>query len=51
LELLTDKKVLADAKADHLKRLEGRTYSTPLPDGVEVPLSIAKENWEKTPKQ
>jgi aminobenzoyl-glutamate utilization protein B len=51
LELLTDKSVLADAKADHLARLEGRTYSTPLPDGVEVPLSIAEENWERTPKQ
>jgi aminobenzoyl-glutamate utilization protein B len=51
LELFTDEKVLAAAKADHLERLDGRTYSTPLPEGVDVPLAIAEENWEKSPKQ
>jgi hypothetical protein len=51
LELLTDEKILAEAKADHLARMGGKTYSTPLPEGVEVPLAIAEENWEKIPKQ
>jgi aminobenzoyl-glutamate utilization protein B len=51
LELFTDEKILAEAKADHLVRLGGKTYSTPLPEGVEVPLAIAEENWAKVPKQ
>jgi aminobenzoyl-glutamate utilization protein B len=51
LELLTDKELLHNAKKEHLERLNGRIYQTPLPDGLEVPLDIAKENWEKIPKQ
>ena len=51
LELFTNEELLKKAKEEHLERLKGRTYKTPLPEGVEVPLAIAEENWEKTPKQ
>ena len=51
LELLTDKDLLHKAKKEHQERLNGRIYQTPLPEGVEVPLNIAEENWEKIPKQ
>ncbi len=51
IELYNDKELLDKAKDEHLERLKGRTYETPLPEGVEVPLAIAVENWEKTPKQ
>ena len=51
LELMTDEALRKKAKAEHLERLDGRTYKTPLPEGLEVPLAIAEANWEKTPKQ
>jgi len=51
LELLTDTELINKAKKEHQDRLGGNTYQTPLPEGVEVPLAIAEENWEKTPKQ
>ena len=50
-ELLVDaglRKVIAE---EHQKRLKGRSYKTPLPEGLQPPLDIAHENWEKTPKQ
>ena len=51
IELLTNEELRARAKQEHLERLNGRTYKTAIPDGVKVPLRIAEENWEKTPKQ
>jgi aminobenzoyl-glutamate utilization protein B len=51
LDLLTDKSLIVKAKEEHLERLSGRKYKTPLPEGLKVPLNIAEENWEKTPKQ
>jgi hypothetical protein len=51
IELFTDEELRKMAKEEHLERLAGRSYKTPLPEGVEVPLAIAEENWEKTPKQ
>ena len=51
LELFTDEALIKRAKKEHLERLAGRVYKTPLPEGLKVPLAIAKENWEKTPKQ
>ena len=51
IELYTDEELRNKAKDEHLERLAGRTYKTPLPEGVEVPLAIAEANWEKTPKQ
>jgi len=51
LDLLTDEELRQKAKEEHLERLKGRTYKTPLPEGSEVPLAVAEENWEKTPKQ
>jgi aminobenzoyl-glutamate utilization protein B len=51
IELYNDKELLEKAKDEHLERLKGRIYETPLPEGVEVPLAIAVENWDKTPKQ
>ena len=51
LELLTDEELIKKAKEEHLGRLGGKTYTTPLPEGVDVPLAIAEENWEKVPKQ
>jgi len=51
IELFTDEELRAKAKEEHLERLGGRTYKTPIPEGVEVPLAVAEETWEKTPKQ
>jgi len=51
IELFTDEELRKKAKEEHLERLAGRTYKTPLPEGSKVPLAIAEENWEKTPKQ
>jgi aminobenzoyl-glutamate utilization protein B len=50
-ELLFDEKLLKNIQEEHLNRLKGRTYVSPLPEGLEPPLDIAQENWEKTPKQ
>jgi hypothetical protein len=51
IELFTDEELRTMAKEEHLERLAGRTYKTPIPDGVEVPLAVAEEAWAKTPKQ
>ncbi|MCW4050476.1 MAG: amidohydrolase [Candidatus Bathyarchaeota archaeon] len=51
LELLTDEELRKKIKAEHKERLAGKTYETPLPEGLQVPLEIARENWEKSPKQ
>jgi aminobenzoyl-glutamate utilization protein B len=51
IELFTNEGLRGRAKQEHINRLNGRTYKTPIPEGVEVPLKIAEENWEKTPKQ
>ena len=51
IELFTDEELRKKAKEEHLERLAGRSYKTPLPEGSSVPLAIAEENWEKTPKQ
>lgn len=51
LELLTDPELREKVKEEHKKRLKGREYKTPLPEGLEPPLEIAERNWEKTPKQ
>jgi aminobenzoyl-glutamate utilization protein B len=50
-DLLTDPALRKKARDEHADRLKGRTYRTPLPEGLQPPLAIAKENWEKTPKQ
>lgn len=51
VELFTDEELREKAKEEHGERLKGRTYETPLPEGVDVPLEMAEENWEKVPKQ
>ena len=51
IELLTDEKLRKALKKEHETRLKGRTYTTPLPEGLQPPLDIARENWEKVPKQ
>ncbi|MBE0632943.1 amidohydrolase, partial [Candidatus Bathyarchaeota archaeon] len=51
IDLFTDEGLRKKAKEEHLERLAGRTYKTPLPEGSTVPLAIAEANWEKTPKQ
>ena len=50
-ELLTDPGLLKKIRDEHTGRLKGRKYKTPLPGGLQPPLAIAQENWEKTPKQ
>lgn len=50
-EMLTNEELRKKANEELQTRLEGRVYKTPLPEGLEVPLAIAEENWEKTPKQ
>ena len=51
LEALTDENLRNAFKKEHKERLKGRTYKTPLPEGLQPPLEIARENWEKIPKQ
>jgi len=51
IELLTDEGLRDEIKREHSGRLKGRRYRTPLPEGLQPPLAIAQENWEKTPKQ
>jgi len=51
VELLTDTELRKLIKDEHKERLKGRKYTTPLPEGLQPPLDIAEENWEKTPKQ
>ncbi len=51
VELLTDAELRKLIKDEHKERLKGRKYTTPLPEGLQPPLDIAEENWEKTPKQ
>ncbi|MBD3172161.1 peptidase dimerization domain-containing protein, partial [Candidatus Bathyarchaeota archaeon] len=51
VELFTDEALREKAKEEHGERLKDRTYETPLPEGVDVPLEMAEENWEKVPKQ
>jgi len=51
IELLTDAKLRNALKKEHETRLKGRAYKTPLPEGLQPPLDIARENWEKVPKQ
>ncbi len=51
MEILTDEKLRKALKKEHEERLKGRTYKTPLPEGLQPPLDIAQGNWEKTPKQ
>ena len=47
LELYTKPELLEKAKDEHVERLAGRKYSSPIPPEVEPPLEIAKEAWEK----
>jgi len=51
VELFTDEKLRKAVQGEHEERLKGRTYKTPLPEGLQPPLEIARENWEKAPKQ
>jgi len=51
LEVLTDENLRYALNEEHEERLKGRTYKTPLPEGLQPPLEIARENWEKIPKQ
>jgi len=47
LDLYTNPEWLEKAKEEHVERLAGRKYSSPIPPEVEPPLEIAKEAWEK----
>jgi len=51
IDILTDGELRKAIKEEHGERLKGRTYKTPLPEGLQPPLEMARENWEKTPKQ
>ncbi|MBN2336445.1 amidohydrolase [Candidatus Bathyarchaeota archaeon] len=51
LDLFTDPELREKAREEHIERLKGRAYKTPLPEGLQPPLDVAQENWEKTPKQ
>ena len=51
VELLTDADLRKKVREEHGERLKDREYKTPLPEGLQPPLDIAQENWEKTPKQ
>ena len=51
LDLITDPELRRKAKAEHSERLKGRAYKTPLPEGLQPPLDVARENREKSPKQ
>jgi aminobenzoyl-glutamate utilization protein B len=51
VELFTDADLRKKVREEHGERLKDREYKTPLPEGLQPPLDIAQENWEKTPKQ
>ena len=42
LDLITQSKLLTEAKKEHADRLKGRTYKTPIPEDCVPPLEIAK---------
>jgi len=47
LDLYTKPELLKKAKEEHAKRLVGRKYTSPIPEGINPPLEIAKEAWER----
>jgi len=47
LDLYTKPELLKKAKEEHAKRLTGRKYTSPIPEGINPPLEIAKEAWER----
>jgi aminobenzoyl-glutamate utilization protein B len=47
LDLYTKPEIREKAWEEHKKRLEGREYTSPIPDEIDPPLKIAKEAWEK----
>lgn len=47
LDLITKPDLLKKAKEEHKDRLGDKAYETPLPEGVEPPLEIAREAAEK----
>jgi aminobenzoyl-glutamate utilization protein B len=47
LDLFTKPDLLEKAWKEQEERLDGREYSSPIPDHIDPPLEIAKEAWEK----
>ncbi len=47
LDLLTRPEMLAKAKEEHAKRMEGRTYVCPIPPEINPPLEVARATAEK----
>jgi aminobenzoyl-glutamate utilization protein B len=47
LDLLTKPELLAKAKEEHAKKMQGRTYRCAIPNDIDPPLAIAKIAAEK----
>jgi aminobenzoyl-glutamate utilization protein B len=43
LDFILDPQLLAEARAEHAKRLNGRVYRRILPEGTPIPLTINKD--------
>ena len=47
LDLLTKPELLAEAKEEHAKKMQGRTYRCAVPDDIGPPLDVAREQAAK----
>ncbi len=47
LDLFTKPEVIKKAWEEQEERIGGREYTTPIPEGVDPPLEIAEEAWQK----
>jgi aminobenzoyl-glutamate utilization protein B len=43
LDLITDSSLIMDAKEEHVSRLKGQTYKSPIPDDLGPALKVARE--------
>jgi len=47
LDLLTKPELLKQAKEEHAKKMQGRTYKCAIPDDIQPPLAVAREQAQK----
>jgi len=47
IDIITSPDVIKNAKNEHLERLNGRSFSTLIPDDIDPPLGLNKETMEK----
>jgi aminobenzoyl-glutamate utilization protein B len=47
LDLLTKPELIKQAKEEHAKKMQGRTYRCAIPDDIQPPLAVAREQAQK----